>query len=261
MSNILKKIDVILLLLIISGCSATIETGTTRQKEVLKKTYHYVRQGENLFRISMYYYEGKSTKEVLDGVEKIKNANDIRNNSISVGQRLIIPYTAKKQPNYPLLPPSDITTAIKSYSNPSSTTKETNIEQTPSTTEYRPILIDRTFIWPVSGKIICNFGELDNQGIDILIAPGTEVHSVDDGKIVFAGITSKYQETIIIQHSSTVYTVYSHDLDLMVQQGDYVKKGTPIAKVKSGTHRTRYIHFEIRINNVAVNPLMYLPQQ
>ncbi|MCM8762115.1 MAG: peptidoglycan DD-metalloendopeptidase family protein [Candidatus Omnitrophica bacterium] len=258
MPNILRKIDVFLLLLLISGCSATIDT--VKQKEIIKNTYHYVRQGENLFRISMYYYESKSTKEILEGVEKIKNANNIKTNSISVGQRLLIPHTVKKQPNYPLLPPSDITTTIKSSTTPVSPTTETKIEQ-PETPEYRPILIDRVFIWPVSGKIICNFGELDNQGIDILVEPGIDVLSADDGKIVFAGMTSKYQETIIIEHSQTVYTVYSHDLDILVQRGDYVRKGTPIAKVKSGTHRTRYIHFEIRINNVAVNPVVYLPQQ
>jgi len=255
-------LEILLLLLLISGCSATIETTSTHQKETINKTYHYVRQGENLFRISKYYYEGKNTTEILQGVDKIKSANHMKTDILSAGQRLIIPSTKKKQPNYALLPPSD-TTTIKSPATPYSaaTPKETKIEQPEATVEYRPILTDRAFIWPVSGKIICNFGELGNQGIDILVEPGTEVLSADDGKVAFAGITSKYQETIIIEHSSTIYTVYSHDLDLMVQQGDYVKKGTPIAKIKSGTYRTRYIHFEIRINNVAVNPLVYLPQQ
>jgi len=254
-------LEILLLLLLISGCSATIETTSTHRKETVNKTYHYVRQGENLFRISKYYYEGKNTAEILQGVDKIKSANHMKTNTLSAGQRLIIPSTTKKQPNYALLPPSDTTTKPPATPYSATTPKKTKIEQTGPTVEYRPILTDRAFIWPVSGKIICNFGELGNQGIDILVEPGTEVLSADDGKIAFAGMTSKYQETIIIEHSSTVYTVYSHDLDLMVQQGDYVKKGTPIAKIKSGTHRTRYIHFEIRINNVAVNPLVYLPQQ
>lgn len=260
MASILKKFDVVLLLLFIAGCSATIDTGTTKAKEKLKDTYHYVRQGENLFRISKYYYEGETTREILEGVERIKKANQMKTEIISTGQRLKIPMTAKKQPDYPLLPPPAITTTPEYPSSAvsPSTTKETTSEQK---TEYRPILVDRVFIWPVNGKIICNFGELDNQGIDILVEPGTEVLAVDDGKIVFAGMTSKYQETIIIEHSPTVYTVYSHDLDIAVQQGDYVRKGTPIARIKSGTHRTRYIHFEIRINNIAVNPVVYLPQQ
>ncbi|MDD3726531.1 MAG: LysM peptidoglycan-binding domain-containing M23 family metallopeptidase [Candidatus Ratteibacteria bacterium] len=252
-----KKADILLLLFLISGCSVTIGTGSTKSKETLTDTYHYVRQGENLFRISKYYYEGENTAEILKGVEKIKKANNMSTDSISPGKRLKIPSTAKKQPNYPLLPPTAITT---SPSTSSTSKSETKIEQ-PGAVEYHPILPDRAFIWPVNGKIICNFGELNNQGIDILVEPATEVLAADDGKIVFAGTTSKYQETIIIEHSSTTYTVYSHDIDILVQKDDYVKKGTPVAKVKSGTHRTRYIHFEIRINNVAVNPVVYLPQQ
>lgn len=257
----LEKFHILLLLLLlISGCSATIETTTTKSKEQQKNTYHYVRQGETLFRISKYYYEGESTSEILKGVEKIKKANDMQTDYIYPGKRLLIPSTSKKQPDYPLLPPPNITpTPPPPKQAPPAT--ETKISEQPPPAEYRPILTDRVFIWPVQGKIICNFGELDNQGIDILVEPGTEVLAADDGKIVYAGMTSKYQETIIIEHSSSAYTVYSHDIDLLVQTGDYVRKGTPIAKVKSGTHRTRYLHFEIRLNSVPVNPALYLPSQ
>ncbi|MGI6595728.1 MAG: peptidoglycan DD-metalloendopeptidase family protein [Candidatus Ratteibacteria bacterium] len=251
MSNILKKINVILLFLLISGCSATIDTNPQKSKEPLKTSYHYVRQGENLFRIAEYYYGGKNTKEILNGVDKIKQANNMTTDSIFPGKRLTIPSAAKRQPNYSLLPPSAAT--ISSPTSAALTPGKTG------TTEYRPILTDRIFIWPINGKIICNYGELGNKGIDIQVNPGTEVLAADDGKIAIAGKTAKYPEAIIIEHSSTTCTLYAHDLDILVKKNDYVKKGTPIAKIKSGTHKTRYIHFEIWINEQAVNPTVYLP--
>ncbi|MCM8809570.1 MAG: peptidoglycan DD-metalloendopeptidase family protein [Candidatus Omnitrophica bacterium] len=236
--KILKKIEIGLFLFLISGCAVTIAT----KPEKAHFTYHEVRKGETLFRISKYYYEGETVEKINQGVEKIMKANNLKNENISVGQKLLIPETNKQQPSYALLPPTDI--------------KPQTIQP-----PVEKIIKESMFIWPTYGKIICKFGELGNKGIDLMVEPGVDVVASNDGEVVFAGITKKYDETIIIKNSPSIYTVYAHDLEIKVKNGDKVKKGEIIGKVKSGTQKKRYIHFEIIIDGVNVDPLKYLPVQ
>ncbi|MCM8804438.1 MAG: peptidoglycan DD-metalloendopeptidase family protein [Candidatus Omnitrophica bacterium] len=243
--KILKKIELGFFMFLISGCA--INVATKPQKE--SYTYHIVKKGENLFRISKYYYEGETVEKIKEGVERIKKANNLKDETISVGQKLLIPQTDKKQPSYALLPPTDI-----QIQQPQITPK------TPSETEIK-IVKDNVFIWPCDGKIICRFGELGNKGIDLMVEQGIDVFASLDGEIVFTGNTKKYGETIIIKHPQSIYTVYAHDIEIKVKNGERVKKGEPIGKIKSGTQRKRYIHFEIIIDGVNVDPLKYLPEK
>ncbi|MCM8785819.1 MAG: peptidoglycan DD-metalloendopeptidase family protein [Candidatus Omnitrophica bacterium] len=239
--KILKRIELGLFIFLISGCAITIAT----KPEKVNFTYHEVRKGETLFRISKYYYEGETVEKIKQGIEKIMKANNLKNENISVGQRLLIPETNKQQPSYALLPPADI--------------KPQSFVETKTLEIETKIVKESMFIWPVYGKIICKFGELENKGIDLIVEPATDVVASQDGEVVFAGNTKKYDETIIIKHNPSIYTVYAHDLEIKVKNGDRVKKGETIGKVKSGTQRKRYIHFEIIIDGVNVDPLKYLP--
>ena len=246
--KVIKKFEIFFFLFLISGCAITVATKPEKEKKEIY-TYHEVRKGENLFRISEYYYEGKTTDEIKKGVEKIMKANDLKNEIISIGQKLKIPDTNKKQPSYALLPPQQITQ--QTYQTQVKTQTETEVK----------IIKDSLFIWPVDGKIICRFGELGNKGIDIMVEPGIDIFASLDGEIVFIGNTKKYDETIIMKHPSNIYTVYAHDIEIKVKNGQKVKKGEMIARVKSGTQKKRYIHFEIIIDGVNVDPLNYLPQK
>jgi len=252
--KIIKKIEIGFFLFLISGCTVTVATKPEKEKKEIY-TYHEVRKGENLFRISEYYYEGKTTEEIKKGVEKIMKANGLKNEIISVGQKLKIPGTNKKQPSYSLLPPQEI--KQQTYQNYVKTQTET---KTQKETEVK-IVKDSLFIWPVEGKIICRFGELGNKGIDIMVEPGIDIIASSDGEIVYTGNTKKYDETIIMKHPSNIYTVYAHDIEIKVKNGQKVKKGEMIAVVKSGTQKRRYIHFEIIIDGINVDPLNYLPQK
>ncbi len=246
-----KNLEALILIMLISGCTITFGT-TSSEPTSHGSTYHSVKAGENLFRISKYYYNTETVKDTIDGINRIKSANKMASDQLSPKQRLLIPYTAKKQPSYPLLPPDkSLQIAMPQDSSP----------EQPDVQEFRPIIADKIFLWPITGKIICGFGELDNQGIDIRAEAGTNVLASDGGNVVFAGTTQKYQETVIIGHTENIYTVYSHDLEISVKEGTAVKKGDIIGKIKSGTTRIRYLHFEIRIDNIAVNPLIYLPVQ
>ena len=79
--------------------------------------------------------------------------------------------------------------------------------------------------------------------------------------MIYTGLTAKYQETIIIKHTDSLYTIYGHDMKILAKKGEEVKKGEIIARIKSGTQKKRYFHFEIRIGESPVDPLKYLPEK
>ncbi|MCS7180515.1 MAG: peptidoglycan DD-metalloendopeptidase family protein [bacterium] len=241
--RIIRKLELSIFLFLVSGCAVTIAT----KPEKKNFTYHEVRKGENLFRISKYYYEGETVEKIKEGVEKIKKANNLQSENISIGQILLIPETNKKQPPYALLPPQNIPQ-----------TQVPTVEQKPIDIETK-ITKEYFFIWPIEGTIICRFNEMGNKGIDLMVDQGSDVFASADGEVVFAGNTKKYDETIIIKHSQSTYTVYAHDIEIKVKNGEKVKKGDIIGKVKSGTQRKRYIHFEIIIDGINVDPLNHLP--
>jgi len=208
---------------------------TTKKQEGV---WHTVKKGENLYRISLYYEVPR---------DEIKKANNMDSDSIFVGQRLFIPGTKKNTPLFALTPDINLT--------------EKNIKQAKSAPETKTdvkIIKEKDFIWPVEGKIICNYGELGNNGIDILTKGSSPVKAAKDGKVVFVGTTAKYGETIIIEHQDNIFTVYGHDMIVKIKQGQFVKAGTPVAEIKNSGQNRRYLHFEIRVGNKPVNPLNYL---
>ena len=242
MKTFIDKFEVLLLILLISGCSITVGTRPSQKYKEKNYTYHRIRRKENLFRISMYYYSTKKIEAVKKGIEKIKEANNLKDESLSVGRKLIIPETIKKQPGYALTPP-----------------EEKGIIPSSQTLKHQTIIKDKVFTWPVEGKIICSYGELGNKGIDILVIPGATVVASREGKISFTGSTSRYGETIIIEHQDNFYSIYGHDMEINVKKEDMVKKGDMIGRIKSGTQKQRYLHFEMRKGTEPLDPLVYLP--
>lgn len=230
---------------LISGCTLTVGTKYPEKKSQTKISqtsgvWHTVKKGENLYRISLYYEVSR---------DEIKKANNMESDNIFVGQKLFIPGTSKKTPLFPLTPET------------MQPEKETKPQEPEPETKPETIIKEKNFIWPVEGKIICNYGELGNKGIDILTKAQSSVKAAKEGKIVYVGTTAKYGETIIIEHENEVFTVYGHDMIAKVKQGQTVKKGFVIAEMKNSGQNRRYLHFEIRIKNNPVNPLNYLDNE
>ena len=99
-----------------------------------------------------------------------------------------------------------------------------------------------------------------HEGIDIAVPVGTPVRAVDNGRVIFAGRMRGYGKIIIVQHENHFVTVYAHDSVNLVQEGEMVTRGQVIAKVGRTGHTTgANLHFEVRHNNIASNPLLYLP--
>ena len=78
--------------------------------------------------------------------------------------------------------------------------------------------------------------------------------------MIFAGWMSGYGNFIKIQHDNGEISCYGHCCELLVSEGDRVYQGQVIAHMGStGTATAVHVHFEIRVENVQVDPLPYLP--
>ena len=126
-----------------------------------------------------------------------------------------------------------------------------------------------TFRWPASGRVTSKFGprkspggigSTNHKGIDIGNSKGTPIYAADGGKVTYAGWMSGYGYLVKIDHQNGYVTYYGHCSKLLVKVGDKVPKGTDIARIGStGTATGNCLHFEVRYNGVAKNPLNYLP--
>lgn len=100
-----------------------------------------------------------------------------------------------------------------------------------------------------------------HDGIDISANRGASVVAARDGKVIFSDRLSGYGNVVIIEHASDYTTVYAHNQENLVRTGAMIRRGQKIATVgSSGEHDDPLLHFEIRKNNVARNPLFYLPR-
>lgn len=117
--------------------------------------------------------------------------------------------------------------------------------------------------WPLKqGRISSKFGwrgKRRHKGLDIAAPRGTPIHAVEDGEVVRAKYVRGYGNLVEIKHSDLYSTRYGHNQKNLVKPGDYVRKGQIIAFVGStGRSTGPHVHFEIRQNNVAINPILYL---
>lgn len=118
--------------------------------------------------------------------------------------------------------------------------------------------------WPASGKVIAGFGGrpdgTHNDGINLQVPLGTEVHAAESGVVAYAGSELKgYGNLVLVRHDNGWVTAYAHNDELLVKRGDKVKRGQVIAKAgKTGTVDQPQVHFELRQGSRPVDPIPYL---
>ncbi|MBW6514125.1 MAG: peptidoglycan DD-metalloendopeptidase family protein [Candidatus Syntrophosphaera sp.] len=125
----------------------------------------------------------------------------------------------------------------------------------------------KTIAWPLRGRIIRSFGEETRSygtsvvcnGIDIAAPEWTTVVAADAGEVVFSGSYGGQGKLVIIDHKNGFFTVYAYNNELLVANGATVSKGQAIAKSgMTGSATVPSLHFEVRKDGRAVNPLSYL---
>jgi murein DD-endopeptidase MepM/ murein hydrolase activator NlpD len=102
-------------------------------------------------------------------------------------------------------------------------------------------------------------GRRQHTGIDLAAPTGTPVYATADGVVSRADWYSSYGLYISIEHGASMQTRYGHLSRLAVAAGDSVKKGDLIGYVGStGRSTGPHLHYEVRIDGLAVNPIPYM---
>jgi murein DD-endopeptidase MepM/ murein hydrolase activator NlpD len=118
------------------------------------------------------------------------------------------------------------------------------------------------FIWPCDGVVVSGFGTRwgrMHEGIDIGCAFGTPVHAAAAGTVIYAGWLGGYGNLVVVDHGNGIATAYAHASAILVSVGQPVAQGDSVTLVGSTGHSTGpHLHFEVRVNGVAVDPLLYL---
>jgi hypothetical protein len=128
-----------------------------------------------------------------------------------------------------------------------------------------PILRNYTITSPYGYRSDPTTGENKlHAGIDFAAAYGTPIQACDSGTVIYAQFGSApyggYGNIVIVRHSPTLISMYAHCSKIRVKVGQTVKKGQVVADVGSTGENCQgnHCHFEIRVNNKAVDPMTYL---
>jgi lipoprotein NlpD len=196
---------------------------------------HRVQRGETLYRIGVAY--GIPHRE-LARVNRLEQPD-----RLEVGQVLVIPRTRRPVPVAMVTPD-----------------RARSERPAPPELPAGP----SPFTWPVPAGVVSSAfgarGESHHDGIDISAPEGTPVRVARAGRVLYADRLRGYGNLVIVEHDDGYATVYAHNRDNRTAVGATVQQGDVIAVVgRSGKTSGPNLHFEIRKDNVARNPLFYLP--
>ncbi len=118
------------------------------------------------------------------------------------------------------------------------------------------------FVWPTRDSITSYFGPSHPLGIDIKAPVGTPIKAAADGTVIFVGGTRccSYGLYVEVQHDGGFTTLYAHLASFAVSSGDEVTAGTVLGFAGlTGRTTGPHLHFEIELDGVRRNPMIYLP--
>lgn len=118
------------------------------------------------------------------------------------------------------------------------------------------------FVWPCDGVVVSGFGMRwgrMHEGLDIGCANVTPNRAAASGTVIHAGWLGGYGNLVVIDHGNGLSTAYAHASSILVGVGQTVSQGETVSLVGStGNSSGPHLHFEVRVNGQAVDPLLYL---
>ena len=226
--------------------------------------YHEVKQGQTLWSIARAYGVDIQT---LARVNRVSDTT-----ALYAGQKLYVPGATQQRKivsrcpcriETVKLPPS-----AKSFSEILRPSERSSVTKAaPITVTNKEAFLERiALIWPVQGDISRGF-EQDatrrHDGIDIVAPRGASIQAAADGEVIFSGWgPGGYGRIVILQHQADVITIYAHNHENLVQPGQRVRQGEPIATVgQSGRATGNHLHFEVRYKTIPMPPYKLLPHR
>jgi lipoprotein NlpD len=116
------------------------------------------------------------------------------------------------------------------------------------------------FMWPAKGRVLAGFSEPTSKGVDIGGRIGDPVVAAAQGRVMYTGTGIRgYGKLIVIKHDNGFNSVYAHNREILVKEGQTVARGQKIAELGDSDADAPKLHFEIRKSGKPVDPLRYLP--
>jgi lipoprotein NlpD len=116
------------------------------------------------------------------------------------------------------------------------------------------------FIWPARGGLLAKFSETNSTGVDIGGKSGDPVVAAAAGQVLYTGTGIRgFGKLIVIRHDNGFSSVYAHNREILVKEGQTVSRGQRIAELGDSDADRPKLHFEIRKSGNPVDPLRYLP--
>ena len=176
-----------------------------------------------------------------------------------VNDKLPRPAAAKKSANTYVYQDKDATKPANTAARTVPTYASVTSQALPPIAVNAPV-----FDWPVSGRVISDFGATanggKNDGINLAANKDTPIHASASGTVTYAGDDLKnYGNLLLVKHSGGYTTAYAHANRLIVARGAFVTRGQVIGYVgQTGDVSSPQLHFEIRSGTTPVNPRSYL---
>ena len=116
------------------------------------------------------------------------------------------------------------------------------------------------FTWPAKGAVLAGFAEPSSKGLDIGGKAGDPVVAAAAGQVLYTGTGIRgFGKLIVIRHDGGFSSVYAHNREILVKEGQSVARGQRIAELGDTDADTPKLHFEIRKSGKPVDPMRYLP--